>query len=96
MTSVSTKIIGLAAALALSGCNANGLNTASRSEPVDPATGLVACPTYGGVLPSRGGEGVRQSPSSLPEGFKDGTQGCIAANNANAALHQGGQVAASP
>jgi hypothetical protein len=49
---------------------------------IDPRTGLATCPENFGVLPSRGGEGVQQSASSLPPGFKDGSQGCIYAQSA--------------
>jgi hypothetical protein len=94
MTPNRIAMMALAASMALAGCGQDAAQTATR-EPIDPATGLVACPTHDGVLPSRGGEGVQQSPASLPVGFQDGSQRCIAANNANAALFQHGPQTAN-
>jgi hypothetical protein len=76
----------LAATLTVAGCSSAATETNVATKPTDPETGLVACPVRNGVLPSRGGEGVQQSPESLPPGFANGSQRCIAANNA-AALH---------
>jgi hypothetical protein len=94
MTPNRIAMMALAASMALAGCSQYATQTATR-EPIDPATGLVACPTHDGVLPSRGGEGLEQSPASLPAGFQDGSQRCIAANNANAALYQHGPQTAN-
>jgi hypothetical protein len=79
--------IVLAATLAVAGCSSRTTEADRAAPSIDPATGLVACPVRNGVLPSRGGEGVQQSPESLPPGFAAGSQRCIAGNNAAAALH---------
>jgi hypothetical protein len=84
MKTFRMSIAILAASIAVGGCTTYGTRTASHREPIDPATGLVACPSHDGVLPSRGGEGPQQSAASMPPGFQDGSQRCIAANNANA------------
>ena len=66
------RMLGLAAVLAAGGC----AGPAGSRAGLDPATGLPACSSQGGVLPNSGSR-IAQTANSLPAGAKDLSASCL-------------------